>query len=154
MWRETDRHTHTHTRTRTRGNSRQQCRSVAMATRLCQDRPGTQRFSLMRQTRSFRPSTCVPSSLSAVPRAFYHSRSTQEGREEGGRRGYDCSLCIYFVQCWGGKLLLCALMWDPLDKCEKDCLPQLTGFAAQRQCQGDPARLLPPLYKHTRTHND
>lgn len=87
--------------------------------------PGTQCFSLMRQTGSFCPFTCVPSSLSPVLVSF--STRAHRGRQQGGRgeRGYDCGLCIYFVQCWEGKLLLCALMWDSPDKCEKDCFSNL-----------------------------
>lgn len=70
----------------------------------------------------------------------HRGRLRGAGRRGGGgrRRGYDCSLCVYFVQCWEGKLLLCALMWDSLDKFEKDCLPLTYWFALQWQCQGDP----------------
>lgn len=59
---------------------------------------------LMRQTGSFCPSTCVPSSLPRPhPRAFYYSCDIRA--DEGGGR-----LCVDSLLLSDAKLLLCAVM--------------------------------------------
>lgn len=104
---------------------------------------------LMRQTGSFCPLTCVPSSHPPVLVVFFLFFSTcaHKGRFEGGGGGWVCVTAAYVFTlslCWETKLLFCVLMWDSIDKCEKDCLPQLIDLHRRGKVKVMPPSSTPP----------
>lgn len=97
---------------------------VSMTTELCWCHREHSVFALMRQTGSFCPFTCVPSSRAPLLVSFIT-------RARGGEAG--AAACVFtLLQRWEGKLPLCAPMWDSADKFGKDWPPRLTDL----HCRG------------------